>query len=61
MTKNPKRKVIRQSEFRIAARGIRRIRPDFSRLMQATLEHHTATSGPAQTNQRRSSTEERPK
>ena len=50
MSKNPGRKNMRQSDFKVVARAARRTKPDYSRLMQATLDHHvelkTRTQGP---------------
>ncbi|WP_255784543.1 hypothetical protein [Mycobacteroides abscessus] len=42
MSKQSRRKNIRQNDFTIVARGIRRAEPDYSRLMQATLDHYLA-------------------
>ena len=43
MSSKSKRKVVRQSEFKIVARGIHRVKPDYSRLMRATIDHYTST------------------
>lgn len=43
MSKKRKRPIVRQSDFRVVARGIHRVKPDYSRLTQATTEHYTAT------------------
>lgn len=60
MSKKPKRRVVRQGDFRVVARGIHRVKPDYSRLIQATTEHYTSTlnKGPAKSLQRPSSTED---
>ena len=43
MSKKPKRKNVRQSEFRVVARGVHRPKPDISRLMQASLDFYLAS------------------
>lgn len=60
MSKKPKRQVVRQGDFRVVARGIHRVKPDYSRLIQATTEHYTSTlnQDPATTQPRPSSTED---
>ena len=42
MSKKQKRKNVRQSEFRVVARGVHRPKPDISRLMQASLDFYLA-------------------
>ncbi len=39
MSKRPKRKNARQSDFKVVVRGVNRVDVEYSRLMQATLEH----------------------
>ena len=43
MTRKPKRKNVRQDDFRIVARGMHRPKPDISRLMQASLDFYLAS------------------
>ena len=40
MAKNPQRRNLRQSDFRVVARGVHRPKPDISRLMRASLEYY---------------------
>ncbi|QWF22231.1 hypothetical protein KM427_00310 [Nocardioides sp. LMS-CY] len=42
MAKNPQRRNLRQSDFRVVARGVHRPQPDISRLMRASLEYYLA-------------------
>lgn len=42
MAKSPRRRNLRQSDFRVVARGIHRAQPDISRLMRASLEYYLA-------------------
>lgn len=42
MSNRPKRKNVRQSDFRIVARGVRRPHTDFPRITQAAIQHHLA-------------------
>lgn len=43
MTKSPQRRNLRQSDFRVVARGVHRPQPDISRLMRASLEYYLTT------------------
>jgi len=61
MNKKAGRKNIRQRNFIIVARGVRRIEPDFSRLMQATLDQYLALTRAQQSDDRRSSVEGDPR
>lgn len=40
MAKSPQRRNLRQSDFRVVARGVHRPKPDISRLMRASLEYY---------------------
>lgn len=43
MSKKSGRNNSRQRNSRVVARGVRRAEPDYSRLVQATLDHYLAT------------------
>lgn len=40
MAKSPQRRNLRQSDFRVVARGVHTPKPDISRLMRASLEYY---------------------
>lgn len=52
MGSKPKRKNMRQGDFRIVARGVPRPKPDISRLMRASLDHYLATRAEAEERER---------
>lgn len=47
MSKRPKRKNVRQGDFRVVVRGAHRHKKDYSRLMQATLDHFQTLRKPS--------------
>lgn len=51
---------VRNGGIRIVARGVRRSDPDFSRILQATLDHYTKTGTANSTTAQRSSTNDQP-
>lgn len=57
MSKKSGRKNSRQHNFRVVARGVRRAEPDYSRLVQAALDHYLAVTRAEQAERPSSSTE----
>ncbi len=57
MSNKSGRKNSRQHNFRVVARGVRRAEPDYSRLVQAALDHYLAVTRAEQAERMSSSPE----